>query len=116
MCNVTVFYNLFNYLDTLGIPVDLRGLVIGTYSLTAMALYLVASPFLNMANAPRTILLGMVMMVASGFAYFSVHSFWGLVALRMLNCAGLFLHERWSDGPLGVDHPSPEERSSIRAL
>jgi MFS family permease len=89
-CNITVFYNLFNYLQTLGIPPELRGLVIGTYSLTAMVLYLVASPFLNMANAPRTILLGMVMMVASGLGYFFVHSFWGLLALRMLNGAGQF--------------------------
>src|SRR5271157_5472024 len=90
ICNVSVFYNLFNYLQTLGIPAGLRGLVIGTYSLTAMVLYLVASPFLNTANAPRTMLLGMVMMVASGFAYFFVHSFSGLLALRMLNGAGQF--------------------------
>ena len=90
ICNVSVFYNLFNYLQTLEIPAGLRGLVIGTYSLTAMVLYLVASPFLNTANAPRTMLLGMVMMVASGFAYFFVHSFWGLLALRMLNGAGQF--------------------------
>ncbi len=90
VCNVSVFYNLFNYLQTLGIPAGLRGLVIGTYSLTAMVLYLVASPFLNTANAPRTMLLGMAMMVASGFAYFFVHTFWGLLALRMLNGAGQF--------------------------
>ena len=38
LCNVTVFYNLFNYLQTLGIPVELRGPVIGTYALTAMVL------------------------------------------------------------------------------
>jgi MFS family permease len=90
VCNVSVFYNLFNYLQTLGIPASLRGLVIGVYSLTAMVLYLVASPFLNTANAPRTMILGMVMMVASGFAYFFVHSFWGLMALRVINGAGQF--------------------------
>jgi MFS family permease len=90
VCNVSVFYNLFNYLQTLGIPAGLRGLVIGTYSLTSMVLYLVVSPFLNMANAPRTMLLGMVIMVATGFSYFFVHSFWGLMALRMLNGAGQF--------------------------
>ncbi len=90
VCNVSVFYNLFNYLQTLGIPAELRGLVIGAYSLTAMALYLVGSPFLNIGNAPRVMLLGMVMMAVSGFAYFFVHSFWGLLALRMLNGAGQF--------------------------
>ncbi len=90
VCNVSVFYNLFNYLHTLGIPPELRGLVIGAYSLTAMALYLAASPFLNIGNAPRVMLLGMVTMTACGFAYFFVHSFWGLLALRMLNGAGQF--------------------------
>ncbi|HET6460750.1 MAG TPA: hypothetical protein VFG29_08190 [Syntrophales bacterium] len=46
-CNVTVFYNLFNYLETLQIPADLRGLAIGSYSLTAMLLYLLVSPTLT---------------------------------------------------------------------
>lgn len=90
VCNVSVFYNLFNYLQALGIPGALRGLVIGSYSLTAMILYLVASPFLNTTNAPRAMLLGMVMMVACGFAYLFVHSFWGLLAVRMVNGAGQF--------------------------
>ena len=90
VCNVSVFYNLFNYLQTLGIPTELSGLVIGAYSLTAMVLYLVASPFLHIGNAPRVMLLGMVMMTASGFAYLFVHSFWGLLAVRMLNGAGQF--------------------------
>ncbi len=116
VCNVSVFYNLFNYLQTLGIPAGLRGLVIGTYSLTAMVLYLIASPFLNTANAPRTMLLGMVLMVASGFAYFFVHSLWGLLALRMLNGAGQFCTSGGDDGPLRVRHPSREERSGLRTL
>ena len=89
-CNVTVFYNLFNYLQSIGIPAELRGLVIGAYSLTAMLLYLVASPFINTANATRSMLLGIVVLIASGLGYFSVHSFWGLLALRMLNGAGQF--------------------------
>jgi MFS family permease len=89
-CNVSVFYNLFNYLQTLGIPVGLCGLVIGTYSMTAMVLYVVASPFLNVANAPRIILGGMAMIAASGIAYLFVHSFWGLMALRVVNGAGQF--------------------------
>jgi MFS family permease len=90
VCNVSVFYNLFTYLHDLGIPMQLRGLVIGAYSLTAMALYLVGSPFLNRGNATRVMLLGMALMTVSGFAYFGVHSFWGLLALRMLNGAGQF--------------------------
>ncbi len=90
VCNVSVFYNLFNYLQTLGIPAELRGLVIGTYSLTAMVLYLVASPLLNIASAPRTMLCGLALMGTSGVGYLFVHSLWGLIALRVLNGAGQF--------------------------
>src|SRR5574340_971392 len=87
-CNFTVFYNLFNYLRTLGIPADLRGLVIGCYSLTSMLVYLLASPFLNSANAPRTMLSGMVVLAFCGFGYLFIHSFWGLMGLRMMNGIG----------------------------
>lgn len=90
-CNISVFYNLFNYLQTLGIPADLRGLVIGAYSLTAMFLYLLASPFLTPANAPRAMLSGMAGIAVCGFGYFFIQSFWGLLALRMLNGLGQFL-------------------------
>ena len=90
-CNVTIFYNLFNYLETLGIPADMRGLVIGSYSLTAMVLYLLASPLLTAANAPRTILLGIVVVALCGMSYLFVHSLWGLLGLRMVNGFGQFL-------------------------
>jgi MFS family permease len=90
-CNVTVFYNLFNYLQTLGIPAELRGLVIGAYSLTAMLLYLLVSPFLTPANATRAMLLGIAVVVVCGMSYFFVYSFWGLLALRIINGFGQFL-------------------------
>ncbi|MCX5855816.1 MAG: MFS transporter, partial [Deltaproteobacteria bacterium] len=91
VCNVTVFYNLFNYLQTLGIPADLHGLLVGSYSLTAMVLYLLVSPFLSPANAPRNMLLGMMVVALCGMSYLFVHSFWGLLGLRMMNGVGHFL-------------------------
>jgi len=90
-CNITVFYNLFNYLQSLGIPADLRGLVIGSYSLTAMVLYLLVSPFLTTATAPRTILLGIAVVALCGMSYLFVYSFWGLLGLRIMNGLGQFL-------------------------
>ena len=90
-CNITIFYDLFNYLQTIGIPTDLHGLVIGSYSLTAMVLYLLVSPFLSAANAPRAILLGIVVVTLCGISYLFVHSFWGLLGLRMINGCGQFL-------------------------
>jgi MFS family permease len=89
-CNLAVYYTLFNYLETLGIPAELRGLLIGAYPLAAMTLYMVASPFLNFANAPRIMLLGMGLMIVSGLGYFFVFSFWALLCLRILNGAGQF--------------------------
>jgi MFS family permease len=89
-CNITVFYNLFSYLHSLGIPAQLCGVVIGIYSLTAMLLYLLASPFVNAANAPRCMLLGMTLVILCGFGYFFIHSFWGLLALRVVNGAAQF--------------------------
>jgi MFS family permease len=91
ICNVTVFYNLFNYLRMLGIPAALQGLVVGSYSLTAMVLYLLVSPFLSPANAPRTMLLGILVVALCGISYLFIHSFWGLLALRMMNGVGNFL-------------------------
>jgi MFS family permease len=91
VCNVTVFYNLFNYLRTLGIPADLHGLLVGAYSLTAMVLYLLVSPFLSPANAPRTMLTGIMVMALCGMSYLFVDSFWGLLGLRMMNGVGNFL-------------------------
>ena len=90
-CNITVFYNLFPYLQTLGIPSALCGLVVGAYSLTAMLLFLVVSPFLEPANSPRTMLIGMAILVVSGFSYLGVHGFWGLLLLRVINGLGQFL-------------------------
>ena len=90
-CNTTIFYNLFNYLEMIGIPADLRGLVIGSYSLTAMVFYLLLSPFITAANAPRTVLLGITIVALCGWSYLYVYSFWGLLALRMTNGFGQFL-------------------------
>lgn len=90
VCNLTVFYDLFHYLQMLGVPAELRGLVIGAYSLTAMLLYLTVSPFVNAANAPRVMLLGMAILAACGLAYLGVHSLPGLLALRILGGTGQF--------------------------
>jgi MFS family permease len=90
ICNLTAFYDLFHYLEILGIPAGVRGWVVGSYSLTAMLLFLVASPLLHAGNAPRAMLLGIGLLVVAGVSFLFVHSFWGLLALRMLGGAGQF--------------------------
>jgi MFS family permease len=90
-CNVSIFYNFFSYLQSLGIRGELCGLLVGAYSLTAMLLFMVVSPFLNVTNASRTMLLGIAVLIAAGFGYFFVDSFWGLLGLRIFNGLGQFL-------------------------
>ncbi len=87
-CNLAVFYNLFTYLRTLAIPADLCGFLIGSYSLTGMAIYLLLSPFLTAVNAPRTMLAGMAVLAVCGIGYLFIHSFWGLLGLRIMNGFG----------------------------
>lgn len=91
VANGTTYYNLFGHLAAQGVAPGLRGLVVGAYSLTAMVLYLVASPFLTVRTAPRAMLAGIAVLVAGGLAYLVVGSFWGLLALRAFCGAGHFL-------------------------
>jgi MFS family permease len=91
LCNVTVFYNLFGYLASRGVPASARGLLVGAASLTAMALYLVASPFVGRRRAPGAMFLGMAVLAASGWSFLVVDGVWGILALRVLNGVGYFL-------------------------
>jgi len=66
IANATAYYNLFGHLAELGVPAGLRGLVVGAYALVAVGLYLVASPFLTIRNAPRAMLAGIAILAAYG--------------------------------------------------
>lgn len=90
LCNLTAFYDLFHYLETLGIHPGLRGLVVGGYSLTAMLLLLLASPFVHSGNVTRVMLLGIALLTVAGVSYLAVDSFWGLLGLRMIGGVGQF--------------------------
>lgn len=89
--NSTAFYNLFGHLEAVGVAPGLRGLVVGAYSLTAMVLYLAASPLLTVRRAPRAMLTGIAILVLGGLGYLAVRSFWGLLLLRAFCGAGHFL-------------------------
>jgi MFS family permease len=91
IANGTAYYDLFGHLASLGIPAGLRGLVVGAYPLVAMALYLVASPFLTVQRAPRAMLAGIAILVVGGVSFLFVQSFWGLLVLRGACGAGGFL-------------------------
>jgi MFS family permease len=91
IANGTAYYDLFGHLASLGVPAELRGLVVGAYPLVAMILYLVASPFLDARRAPKAMLAGIAILVAGGVSFLVVRSFWGLFLLRAACGAGGFL-------------------------
>ena len=64
--------------------------MIGVYSLTAMILYVLASPFLNINNSVYIMLFGIIVLMFCGFGYFLVSSFWSLLFLRILIGVGQF--------------------------
>jgi MFS family permease len=90
VCNLTAFYDLFDYLATLGVRAELRGVIVGAYSFTAMALYAAASPFVTARNAPRVILAGLAAVGATSLGYLFVHGTPYLLALRVAAGAGQF--------------------------
>ncbi len=84
-CNITVYYSLYVYLETLGIPGSWRGLLIGASSLATMAGYLFASPFLNVRNAAWAAAAGIVLLTGCGAAYLVAVSAPALLAVRLAN-------------------------------
>ena len=91
IANGTAYYDLFGHLASLGVPAELRGLVVGAYPLVATALYLLASPFLTARRAPGAMLAGIAILVAGGVSFLLVRSFWGLLLLRAACGTGGFL-------------------------
>lgn len=90
-CNITVFYDLYSYLEEIGIAREWRGFLIGASSLSTMLLFLFASPYLTIRNAGRCAVLGVLLLVGCGLAYLPVRSLTGLLVLRLLNGAAVYL-------------------------
>lgn len=91
LCNVAVFYNFHLYLQSIGFAGKEAGFIIGLYSLTAMALYLLVSRHIRVDNAFTCMLTGIVIVACCGAAYLFADSFWSLGMIRMANGAGMFL-------------------------
>jgi MFS family permease len=91
ICNVSVFYNFHLYLQSLGMYGKEAGFVIGLYSLTAMALYIVASQHIGLKNAFSCMVGGIFLVAGCGVAYLYAHTFWLLAVVRIFHGAGIFL-------------------------
>lgn len=90
-CNITVFYNLYPYLEQIGIPRQWRGFLIGSSALSTIAFFLFASPFLTTRNAPRWAGLGAVTLIGCGLAYLFVQGVPGILAVRLAHGVAIYL-------------------------
>lgn len=90
-CNITVFYNLYLYLQQIGIGPNWRGFLIGSSSLSTIAFFLFASPYLTTRNAARCAAVGGVLLLGCGLAYLSARSVGSILAVRLVNGAAIYL-------------------------
>ncbi|EPR42110.1 major facilitator superfamily MFS_1 [Desulfovibrio sp. X2] len=90
-CNLTVFYTLYLYLEQIGIAPGWRGFLIGSSSLSTIAFFLFASPYMEARNAPRWAVVGALLLVVCGWSYMYAHSVAAILSVRLLNGAAIYL-------------------------
>jgi len=90
-CNITVFYNLYPYLEQIGIARQWRGFLIGSSALSTIVFFLVASPFLTTKNASRWAAVGAVVLIGCGVSYLGIRSVPGLLAVRLAHGVAIYL-------------------------
>jgi len=90
-CNISVFYNLYPYLEHLGVPQQLRGPIIASSSLATIAGFLLLTPRLSVKTAPYAIFAGIAMLILCGVGYLFERDVPGLFALRLINGVGIAL-------------------------
>jgi MFS family permease len=90
-CNITVFYNLYLYLQQIGIPQEWRGFLLGSSSLSTIAFFLFASPYLTIRNAAPCASLGAALLVGCGLAYLHAMDVPSLLALRLVHGVAIYL-------------------------
>lgn len=106
-CNTAVFYSLYPYLESLGVPQGVRGAIISASALATIAGYLAVTPRLNEATAPWAIFAGIGLLIGCGVGYLHVTGVPGLFALRIMNGVGVALLTA-SATTLLVAHIAPE--------
>lgn len=106
-CNIAVFYNLYPYLESIGVPQPWRGPIISASSLATIAGFLLFTPRLTVHSAPRAIFVGIGLLIACGVGYLFLHDIAGLFALRLVNGVAIALLTA-SATTLLVAHIAPE--------
>lgn len=89
--NVSVYYGLYQYVSQIGVPLEWRGLIVGISNLATIVCFLVATPYLTIRLAARTTYAGIALLFLCGVSFLYVHDTLGLLALRIVNGAGVYL-------------------------
>ncbi|GAB6036374.1 hypothetical protein JCM15519_09330 [Fundidesulfovibrio butyratiphilus] len=90
-CNITVFYNLYQFLEQIGIAKAWRGFLIGSSSLATIAFFLFASPYLTVKNSIAAATLGALILLACGVSYLYARDVPTLLLVRLANGAAVYL-------------------------
>jgi hypothetical protein len=68
-CNIAIFYSFHGYLARLGIPMGVRGILIGLEPLTAFLLRPILAPMLTEGNGVRWMQAGLIAVALALLAY-----------------------------------------------
>ena len=90
-CNMAVFYGFYDYLETIGIPVEWRGVLLGLEPFTAFILRLLLIPLISAANGARMLLIGLLLLVVALLSYRWATTISSLIVLRILHGAAFVL-------------------------
>lgn len=90
-CNMAVFYGFYSYLGYIGIPPEWRGVLLGLEPFTAFVLRLLLIPLISVGNAARTLLVGLLLLVAALWGYRWALTVPSLMLLRILHGAAFVL-------------------------
>jgi predicted MFS family arabinose efflux permease len=86
--NMAVFFHLHQYLLSLSIDDKWSGLIIGAYSLAAVFLQPILSPFIHVTNARRFLMAGLLVTIASLLSYRWATTLGTLMLVRIMHGAG----------------------------
>jgi predicted MFS family arabinose efflux permease len=86
-CNIAVFFQFHQYLQTLPIPADYFGTLIGLFSVSVLVIRPIISPLLHPYNAKRWILISCVGVIVSLFLYNAAHDFPSMAFVRLAHGA-----------------------------
>ncbi len=83
--NLTIFFSFYDYLQTINIPGEFTGIVIGIFAASAIIIRPFISTVLNINNAVKWLSVGLIATATALILYLYIHSFFLMILLRILH-------------------------------